>query len=251
MNMLLIDLGNTRIKWAFCEGHSNWKIEGYTLNQDIEQLLGQLSTLPHIDLIHGCTVGAPEVAAKLDIFCQTRWQQSITWLQVSREALGIHNGYRYLEQQGPDRWAAVLGARSLFPKQALVIASAGTALTVDALTEDNEFLGGMILPGLRLMKSALAQQTERLTISEGAFHDFPRCTTDAIQTGCVSALVGSILAMHARLSLRGDTPLCILSGGDAAIIAPVLASFKPTLNPIIAEQLVLHGLAALARDQLK
>ncbi len=251
MNMLLLDLGNTRIKWAFCEGHSDWKIEGYTLNQDIEQLLGQLSTLPHIDLIHGCTVGAPEVAARLEAFCQTTWQQSITWLQVSRTALGIHNGYRYLEQQGPDRWAAVIGARSLFPEQALVIASAGTALTVDALTEDNEFLGGMILPGLRLMKAALAQQTERLTMSEGAFHDFPRCTTDAIQTGCVSALAGSILAMHARLSLRGDTPLCILSGGDAAIIAPVLASFNPNLPPIIAEQLVLHGLAALARDQLK
>jgi type III pantothenate kinase len=246
MKMLLIDLGNTRIKWAYREGET-LSTEGFILNTDFNQLLQQLSALPHRpEIIHGCTVGAPELAHQLDIFCQSQWQRAIQWLQVSREALGIHNGYRYLEQQGPDRWAAVLGARSLFPDKALLIASAGTALTVDALTEDNEFLGGMILPGLRLMKSALAQQTERLTISDGAFHDFPRCTTDAIQTGCLSALAGSIMAMHARLALRGDTPLCILSGGDAAAIAPLLTAYQP----IIAEQLVLHGLAALARNNV-
>ncbi|MEJ2793501.1 type III pantothenate kinase [Iodobacter sp. LRB] len=243
MKMLLIDLGNTRIKWAYREGDI-LSTEGFILNTDFNQLLQQLIALPQPDIIHGCTVGLPELATRLDEFCGAQWQRSIEWLQVSREALGIQNGYRYLEQQGPDRWAAVLGARSLFPDKALLIASAGTALTVDALTEDNEFLGGMILPGLRLMKSALAQQTERLTVSDGAFHDFPRCTTDAIQTGCLSALAGSIMAMHARLSLRGDTPLCILSGGDAAAIAPLLSAYQP----IIAEQLVLHGLAALARN---
>ncbi|AZN35226.1 type III pantothenate kinase [Iodobacter ciconiae] len=243
MNTLLIDLGNTRIKWAHCEGDLR-KAEGFILNTDFEQLLQKLSLLPRPQLIYGCTVGAPQLADGLDAFCQTQWQRSIEWLQVSRQALGIHNSYRHLEQQGPDRWAAVLGARSLFPEKALLIASAGTALTVDALTEDNEFLGGMILPGLRLMKSALAQQTERLTVSDGAFHDFPRCTTDAIHTGCLSALAGSIITMHARLSLRGDTPLCILSGGDAATVAPLLSAYQP----IIAEQLVLHGLAALARN---
>ncbi|MFC7421627.1 type III pantothenate kinase [Iodobacter arcticus] len=243
MKILLIDLGNTRIKWAYREGET-LSTEGFILNTDFNQLLLQLSALPQPEVIHGCTVGAPNLASQLDAFCQTQWQRTIQWLQVSREALGIQNGYRYLEQQGPDRWAAVLGARSLFPDKALLIASAGTALTVDALTEDNEFLGGMILPGLRLMKSALADQTERLTISDGAFHDFPRCTTDAIQTGCLSALAGSIMAMHARLALRGDTPLCILSGGDAAAIAPLLSAY----HPIIAEQLVLHGLAALARN---
>ncbi|MEN9658121.1 MAG: hypothetical protein RL571_1586 [Pseudomonadota bacterium] len=241
MSLLLIDLGNSRIKWAY--GNPPWASVGHSLTADVAQLLQQLLTLPRPDAIHGCTVGQPAAALLLEQFCQQQWGHSIQWLKVNRSALGIHNAYRHLEQQGPDRWAAVLGARSLFPERALVIASAGTALTVDALTEENEYLGGMILPGLRLMKSALAQKTARLTLSEGAFHDFPRCTTDAIETGCISAMAGSIIAMQTRLAQRGDTPLCIISGGDAALIAPHLP-----IQPIIAEQLVLHGLAALAQD---
>jgi type III pantothenate kinase len=244
VSQLLIDFGNTRIKWALYNGSQSWQTEGFAFKHEIDRLQEQLLALPLPDAVYGCSVGHPLAAEWLEQFCKKQWGLNVSWLKPERTALGIHNLYRNLEQQGPDRWAAVLGARSLFPDAALVIASAGTALTVDALTEENEFLGGMILPGLRMMKSALADQTARLTFSHGSFHDFPRCTEDAIETGCLSAMAGSIMAMHGRLARRGEMPLCILAGGDAALIAPHLP-----VQPIIAEQLVLHGLAAMAQER--
>ncbi|GAB7126387.1 hypothetical protein JCM19000A_08940 [Silvimonas sp. JCM 19000] len=238
---LLIDLGNTRIKWTQAQAAGLWS-EVVEVDVDATQQWHlAFFALPKPERIVACSVGQPHIRDFLSRTAADLWQIKIEWLQVSRDALGVHNRYRKLEQQGPDRWAAVLGARHLAPAQAVVIASAGTALTVEALTQEGDYLGGMILPGYRMMKQSLHAGTARLPLADGHVHDFPSSTEDAIETGCLTALAGAILAMRQRLALRGDEPLLLLSGGDAARVASLLNTPHQ-----LVDNLVLHGLAALA-----
>ncbi|HSC78768.1 MAG TPA: type III pantothenate kinase [Chitinolyticbacter sp.] len=241
MSVLLIDLGNTRLKWALADSAHVWSAQGSADPAALPELFAQWRALAVPRQVQACSVGTEATMRELEAFCHASWGVSIDWLRVGREALGVSNRYRQLEQQGPDRWAAVLGARCAHPDQALVIASAGTALTVDALTADGCFLGGMILPGYRMMKSALAVGTARLPDASGRFHDFPTSTEDAIETGVLTALAGSIAVMFERLQARGEEPLVLISGGDAALLAPHLGS--PCR---LIDHLALRGLAALA-----
>ncbi|KAF0812017.1 Type III pantothenate kinase [Andreprevotia sp. IGB-42] len=238
---LLLDLGNTRLKWLL--QHSDGRHEaGDAAHADFQLLAARFAALPRPEQIFGCSVASPALTAVLHDSCMAQWAIPASWLRVSRQALGVSNRYRQLEQQGPDRWAAILGAHSLYPGQALVVASAGTALTIDALTADGTFLGGMILPGYRLMKASLAAGTARLPDAGGNYHDFPASTEDAIETGVLTALAASVEAALSRMLRRAEEPLLLLAGGDATRIAPLLATpaqFEPDL--------VLRGLAALAQ----
>ncbi|UXY15319.1 type III pantothenate kinase [Chitiniphilus purpureus] len=238
---LLLDLGNTRLKWVAAAGPRQWLEQGEVPMTALDGLAHAWQTLPPPEAIHGCCVGDETRRAALDALCLRLWQRPAVWLAVTRSALGVTNRYRHLEQQGPDRWAAVLGAHALHPGHALVVAGAGTALTVDSLAADGTFLGGMILPGYRMMKAALAAGTARLPLAEGHFHHFPTSTDDAIETGVLTALAASITTAFDRLVARGEEPLVLLSGGDAPRLAERL-DLPVSLTP----NLVLHGLAALA-----
>ena len=238
---LLIDLGNTRIKWVQAHSAQDWPDIVEVDVAAAEQWHLAFFGLPRPERVLACSVGQAHIRDFLSRSAQDLWGIQIEWLQVSRHAMGIENRYRKLEQQGPDRWAAVLGARSLVPGRALVIASAGTALTVEALTQDDEYLGGMILPGYRMMKQALHAGTARLPLADGHVHDFPTSTEDAIETGCLTAMAGAVLAMQQRLALRGDEPVLLLSGGDAARLGCLLNTPHQRVD-----NLVLRGLAALA-----
>ncbi len=124
---------------------------------------------------------------------------------------------------------------------------AGTALTVDALTREGDFIGGLILPGPALMRAALNKATAGLPGESGNYETFPTSTLNAISTGVVEACVGAIMRMHSHLLLRsGIAPFCILSGGAAGSLIPHLErlSFLPVFN----ENLVLDGLHAIATD---
>ncbi|WP_432723959.1 type III pantothenate kinase [Jeongeupia wiesaeckerbachi] len=241
MSMLFLDLGNTRLKWATADAADDWHAEGDAAHDQLDSAFAVWRVLPTPTAVHGACVAAPALREQLDAFAAAHWGCKIAWLTPSRHALGVDNRYRRLEQQGPDRWAAVLGARARFPGEALVIASAGTALTVDALTADGVFLGGMILPGYRLMKRSLATGTARLPDAEGSLHDYPTSTEDAIETGIRTALAASVDAMVARLQARGETPRLLLAGGDASQLTALLNT-----PATLVDNLVLHGLAALA-----
>ncbi|TJZ72057.1 type III pantothenate kinase [Chitiniphilus eburneus] len=238
---LFLDLGNTRLKWALASDIFSWHGNGHAMPDELEALFDALRAITAPDAIHGCCVGTETLRQALDAFCRVTWGRDINWLAPSAEAMGVVNRYRKLSQQGPDRWAAVLGARARYPGRALVIASAGTALTIDGLTADGTFLGGMILPGYRMMKTSLAAGTARLPFADGHFHDFPTSTEDAIETGVLTALTASVAALFDRLEMRGEDPLVLLAGGDAPLLSERLG--RPSC---IAHDLVLQGLAALA-----
>jgi type III pantothenate kinase len=140
---------------------------------------------------------------------------------------------------GADRWAALIGARALHHGDCLVVLC-GTATTIDLLTADGHFQGGLILPGLAMMRDALASGTADLPAAPGRFAELPRNTFDAIASGAVQATVGAIERMFRQLDAARD-PLCLISGGAAGAVPPRL-----TFAHRAVDSLVLEGLARYA-----
>ncbi len=177
-------------------------------------------------------------------------QRRIAGIFVSQqEACGVHNAYRQPHQLGSDRFASAIGAHALFPATSLIVATCGTATTVDAVTADGVFVGGMILPGLRLMASSLARNTAQLPDvlqQSERLPPFADNTEEAIIGGCIAAQAGAIeraFATHARLNPDEPARL-ILSGGAAASIAPHLA-----IPYTHVDNLVLIGLQTFVQQR--
>ena len=152
----------------------------------------------------------------------------------------MENRYEKPEVLGPDRWAALIAARSIHNGPSLVV-NAGTATTVDMLAEDGTFLGGAILPGVELMRFVLHEHTGRLPIQEGTHRDMPRNTVDAIETGCRHAQAGAVERMYRVFRDIAPAPLCIVAGGAGRILVDQL-----TMPRRYVENLVLDGLARIA-----
>jgi type III pantothenate kinase len=241
MIILAVDAGNTRIKWGLHHGGA-WTATGAVAHAAREELAAAWSRLQAPGRIAIANVAGPESESFLHRLLG-RWEAEQVWVRSRAQQCGVRNGYRDPGQLGCDRWASLIAARSLEPGPCLVV-TAGTALTVDALAGDGLFLGGIIVPGVGLMKQALAGNTAGLREEAGGFEDLPRSTADAIESGAVQALAGAVERMAALLAARGGgAPRCLLSGGAAAVLAPRLS-----LPLRRVDNLVLEGLLILARD---
>lgn len=236
---LLLDVGNTRIKWALVAG-SQWQAEGACTHAEVESLRAALRGLPALGGALGVNVADETLGLHLTRIAEDHGA-ALRWLQPSARACGVTNLYRDPTQLGADRWAALIGARTLHAGPCLVV-SAGTATTVDVLDAQGVFQGGLILPGEHLMRQSLARDTARLPLADGQPQEAPRSTDEAIVTGCLYAQAGAIERMFSRLADSPDA-LCLLAGGNAPRIAPLLSI---PLRRI--DNLVLRGLAVAADD---
>lgn len=237
--LLLIDAGNTRIKWALAEADApagHWIAAGAVAHAD-------LNHLP--EAWHGAGIARVIVSNVAGQRLRDQLQLmlpavEVTWFASAPELAGLRNSYRNPQQLGCDRFAAALGARALAPSQPLVVATCGTATTVDAVTADGVFIGGMILPGLGLMAASLASNTAQLPQVAAAGElppAFADNTDDAIRSGCLSAQAGAI---ERACRLHGGA-LCLISGGAAPHIAPALS-----IPHRLVDNIVLVGLHAAA-----
>jgi type III pantothenate kinase len=108
------------------------------------------------------------------------------------------------------------------------------------------------MPGLHLLRTSLSENTAQLDVVKGAHTEFPINTPDAIETGCLNAVVGAIHLMQKRLEKRsGWLPKLVMTGGDARHIAQALnaqAANTGTKQVIIIENLVLQGLVLLNKE---
>jgi type III pantothenate kinase len=188
-----------------------------------------------------CNVAGSVVAHDLQGACERRGIRLEIVRSPAKEA-GVTNGYRDPAQLGADRWAALVAAHTL-AQENVVVVNAGTALTIDALTSEGRFLGGLIVPGPAMMRSALDKGTAGLRQAQGRFADFPQATPDAIASGAVQAAVGAIMRIAAAMEKHGNKPArVLLSGGAAAEIRAHLP-----LECALHENLVLEGLVAIGR----
>jgi type III pantothenate kinase len=239
--VLLLDAGNSRLKWALVEAEAVL-CEGVADYDTLEPFAVALLAHAPASRALGCNVAGSSVAHMLE---ELLAPVPVDWLKATAERAGVKSAYREPGQLGADRWAAMIGARQIVTSDVIVV-MAGTAMTVDALTADGEFLGGLIVPGLTLMRQALAKGTADLGHPEGDPVPFPRSTGEAIVNGALLALVGAIEQMRLRLIARRHAEVAVLlSGGDAGRLQPLLA---PTLAEGLqcVDNLVLRGLRRLA-----
>jgi type III pantothenate kinase len=239
VNLLLIDAGNTRIKWG-CSRDGEWLRQGWVATARPEALAAEFAGLPGIGRIVASCVAADEVRDAIAAALPES-AEPLRWLVASAAQCGVRSSYADPSSLGPDRWAALIGAWQI-TGAACVVVNAGTTMTVDALGADGVFLGGCILPGARLMRESLARDTARLAQREGGFSYFPDNTGDAIFSGAVNALAGAVERVARYLGeITGSPPPVLLSGGDAALVEKRLNA-----QVTVVDNLVLEGLARIA-----
>lgn len=242
--ILCLDAGNTRLKYGLHDGTA-WQVQGAIDYAGVDLLALRLPAAP--ERIIACNVAGPAVAAQIERLAG-QLAAPLAWFASGAECGGVTNGYAQPTQLGADRWAALIGARALQPGAVLVV-MAGTATTIDLLDERGVFRGGLILPGLALMRQALAKNTAALPEASGHFSLLPINTGDAIVSGALDATLGAIERMARRFASTGAAPAlhypggtfgnfcCLLSGGAAGELLP---HFDLPVRPI--EHLVLEGL---------
>jgi type III pantothenate kinase len=251
--LLLVDAGNTRVKWVIvpsgergADTLGRWTASGRVDHAEVRQLSEVWRAHRIVRVLISNVAGQTMRVTLEQILLGALGMHPVPleWFASVPQLAGIRNNYRNPAQLGCDRFASAIGAHALFPGQPLIVATCGTATTVDAITADGVFLGGMILPGLGLMASALAKNTaqlpqvaEHLKVSE----PFADHTDAAIVSGCLAAQAGAIeRAVAAQRRAQGSAQ-CILSGGAAALIAPHLSVAHTQID-----NLVLVGLHKVA-----
>jgi type III pantothenate kinase len=235
MTALCIDCGNTRLKWGLREG-GRWLAVDALPTSDAQRLGEALTKTP--SRIVACNVAGEAVATQIEALA-ARLSIPLSWVRSEASRCGVENRYDNPSQLGADRWAALIGARGLHDGACLVV-NAGTATTIDVLDAEGVFQGGLILPGLALMRESLARKTAGLPHADGELRDLPRNTDDAIVSGCLNATLGAIERMFSRIA-KEPAALCLLSGGAAGELADLLPI--PVRR---ADNLVLEGLAVIA-----
>lgn len=238
--IVALDAGNTRIKWGTHDG-STWIAHGALPTVEVAGLVAMAAGWPDDARIVACNVAGKRVEDAITASLAPRFAPPL-WLRSSSAICGVRNAYEQPEHLGADRWAALIGARGLTAGASLVVC-AGTATTVDWLNASGEFRGGLILPGVDLMRASLAGNTAQLPLAEGEFRCTPRTTMDAIVSGCLHAQIGAIERMFRVLE---DQPgaICLLTGGAAQRIAPHLQiPYQLEVN------LILDGLVRFGASQ--
>jgi type III pantothenate kinase len=247
---LLIDVGNSRIKWAWSEGDRTASDQislahGGEIGEEWLKLAAASGARPQRILI--ANVAGARVAAELTRMLLGKYSVTPEYATVTAAAAGVTCAYRDPSQLGVDRWVAIIGAWHR-AKRAVCVIDSGTATTVDAVDADGRHLGGLILPGLDLMEDSLLKRTSDIARVIGLAARpqatlFAGDTAAAVRNGAAFATAALAERAAAELEKRaGQAPSIYLTGGNATRVTPCLTRAGEVLP-----DLVLLGLAALCR----
>ncbi|RZF27650.1 type III pantothenate kinase [Paraburkholderia sp. UYCP14C] len=265
---LLIDAGNSRIKWALVQPDGTQLASGALAHDDVAVSHGRSGLQPGwADWPTPCgawlsNVAGAEVAAHIAALVDAHWPQlPLTTIRASAHQCGVTNCYTTPHSLGSDRWAGVIGAHAAFPGEHLLLATFGTATTLEALRADGAFIGGLIAPGWTLMMRSLGEHTAQLPTLDSAHArglldpadtaDAPRRgpffatdTPRSLSAGCTLAQAGLIERMWRDLQDEWRVPVrLVVSGGAADAVASAL-KVPHTRH----DSLVLSGLALIAAE---
>jgi type III pantothenate kinase len=242
---LLIDFGNTRLKWAsLADGRMlPGGVFAHVGKPLPAELRSEWAKLARVEAVLVASVVATKSEDELCDFVHERFGVRAAILHSPAFALGVRNAYAEPARLGIDRFlalAALHGARA----RAQVLASVGTALTLDALGADGRHHGGLIVASPQLMREAIRTGTARVCAVDGHFRDMPDNTADAVVSGALYAAIGAIDRFCAVAAMRlGTPPTLVLTGGGADELASLAGGAER------AHDLVLRGLALWADAQ--
>ncbi|MBB5209700.1 type III pantothenate kinase [Chiayiivirga flava] len=243
---LLVDLGNTRLKCALHDGGVLQPVQAFAHIDDADAALAQLDAwlaggvAPTDALL--ASVAAPALTRRVT---QTlaRHGHRVRQPAVQAATSALRVAYAQPERLGVDRWLAMLAARARASTPVL-LASVGSALTVDAVDVDGLHLGGLIAPTPDAMREALFARAPHLRGAPAQVRRFAASTEDAVSSGAVLAAAALIERSWQELAHRLEVaaPRLLLSGGGSE---PLRRWLPPHEH---VPDLVLHGLLAWAAD---
>ena len=244
--ILLLDLGNTRLKFALLDGSEFTHRGAFAWDADIAHELATLwSAWPAPSRVVGASVVDTARETAVAVAAQNAFHLAPTWVRTPAEACGVTNAYAEPHRLGVDRFLAMVDARAA-GRAPCVLASVGTALTLDALAADGTHLGGWIAPGPLLMQQSVLGATVQVRPGHaGAVRDLADNTADGLASGCWQACAALVDRFVDRSeALLGGSPAVTLGGGDAAVLAPLLER-----DVMLVPDTVLRGLAVWANEQ--
>lgn len=251
MKVLLVDAGNSRLKWALLHGKRLVRAQAraWPAGDPAALLARVLRAGGAIDSIYVCNVAGAAVARALRSGARRLHLPAPRFIRSARRSGTLRNGYDEPWRLGVDRWVALLGAQARFPEQALCLVSIGTALTVDFLDARGRHRGGLIIPGPELMRASLQARTAGIrrraqgSAAAAGRSLFTRNTRQALSQGARHACAALIERAYAGAGRQlGVRPRLLLSGGAVAQVAPLLnVPFQRYAEPVLA------GLAVIAQ----
>lgn len=243
---LLVDIGNSRVKWANADGDSFQVGSAFpsafaTLRAQLDQHWRGLAAP---DAVYIANVTGTATAELLTAWIAEHWRVPVRFARSVAAAEGVVNGYTRPEQLGVDRWVGLIALRHEAELPACLV-DCGTALTFDLLDQNGQHRGGLIAPGLALMKQVLLKETHGVTEVEGQIPEaLGRDTAAGVASGVLRALAGLVeKAWREAYECVGVAPDLVLVGGDAARLGACLA-----MPYRLLPDLVLRGLLILAES---
>ena len=246
--LLLVDLGNSRLKWALASGGRlgvsrarEWR------RTDFPDLLDSCwGSLEKPDAVVASVVASAQLREQIRSWVEKHWGVPVHFPLAAESGCGITCGYHDPGQLGADRWMAMVAAHARYPQGSLVV-DCGTATTLDAL-EGGRHLGGYILPGITAMRELVLQQTAiEAAPSTVAEEEWGRSTLACIRLGTAKALVSLVEHSLERLQAAGVCdPTLVLTGGEAGFILPLIQ-----VDYRRHEDLVLEGVMRCAEELVK
>lgn len=249
--ILLLDIGNTRLKWAWQQGELF--VPGGELTHTGQLRLNQLAQISRehspAKIVAACVAG-DKIKETVVSQLQRQFAIQVELITTPSEGQGIRNGYVQPAQLGIDRWVAMVGAHQMWPGYLCVI-DAGSALTLDIIQSDGQHQGGYILPGLRMMQTCVIEKTAipmslkavimASTTQPG--NDTQSCLANGTLQGTCGLIERTVLQVERE---TGESVQCVLTGGDSQYLAATLS-----VPHVIEPYLVLKGLAHIVSDRTK
>ncbi|BBL75139.1 type III pantothenate kinase [Methylomagnum ishizawai] len=246
MASLLVDIGNSRLKWAVASDAGELRVgpafpsSAAGLEEHLECHWGGLEAP---DAVHVANVAGAATAGRLAAWVARQWRLPVHCVRSQAVGYGVTNGYLEPERLGVDRWVGLVALRRDYPLPACLV-DCGTALTLDVLDAAGRHLGGLIAPGPALMRRALFQETQGVRPGgEPALDILGRDTASGVAGGIMAACAGLVEKTLAGLAFDRP-PTLVLAGGGAAALASALS---PLCR--LAPDVVLRGLFIIATTE--
>ncbi len=255
--ILLLDVGNSFIKWVWLEpawlkrkqrslpalSDAN---ECLHAGEEMQAVLDEAwLEYPKPQYVWCSNVAGESMQLSLQAWIKQHWNCPVSFASTESHSGQVINAYVEPSQMGVDRWLGLLAANAS-GKGAKAVIDCGTAVTVDALSASGQHLGGLILPGLKMMRDSLFSEAQGIAETEqgdpvpGML--FANNTSTAVEVGCHYSIIAFIERVIADMKKEmGEDLNCILTGGDAEEVLPLL-SVKVDHQAL----LILQGLAVYA-----
>lgn len=244
---LLVDIGNSRVKWSWLDEKGLQPGDFFIKSKTgIKAGLTKAwkSFTPPTEILVS-NVAGDKIAQQLCEWTEKTWQLTPVFIQSEKKRFGVLNAYEQPETLGVDRWLNLVAARQ-HTRQPVCIIDCGTAITVDIVTEKGQHQGGMILPGLAMMRQTLAAHTDALTeqVDSSEFNLLATNTFSAIQVGTLYSVIATLdnIISDLKHSFK-DNIRFVLTGGDAETLLELLPEGMEA-DP----QLVFKGIRLYAKQ---